>query len=50
MLENILQQFTEIHHAVFFIGGVIVAGVVSGLCAFYKARSDLKNTIVKLQG
>jgi len=49
MLENVIQQFAELHHVVFFVAGVIVAGVMSGLCAFYKARSAAKHIVVKMK-
>jgi len=49
MLENILQQFTEWHHFVFFFGGVVVAGIASGLCTYCRARSAMKGVVVKLK-
>ena len=49
MLEQILQNFVEGHHIVFFISGVVVAGIISGLCSFYKARSAMKGVVVKLK-
>lgn len=49
MLESILQHLAELHHTVFFLGGVLVAGIISGMCSYYKSRSTLKHTIVKLK-
>ena len=48
MTPTIFDRLTDLENIIFFTAGVVFAGVISGVCAFYHARQRAKKLVVKL--